>query len=78
MYTLFDSFFYPTRPLVVVVSEERLREAERQQKQIELDSLKARIQEYEKRTAEITAQALVRVEELTKELAALPAAKEAA
>ena len=78
MYTLFDSFFYPTRPVVVVVSEERLREAERQQKQTELDELTARIEAYQKRTNEVVQQAQVRVEELTKELAALPAAKEAA
>jgi uncharacterized protein YlxW (UPF0749 family) len=60
------------------VSEERLREAERQQKQNELDELNRRIEAYEKRTAEVVAQALVRVEELEKDLAALPAAAGAA
>jgi hypothetical protein len=75
MYSLFDSFFYPTRPVVYVVSEERLREAERQQKQDELDDLTRRIEAYEKRTTEVVEQARVRVEELQKELAALPQAK---
>jgi hypothetical protein len=73
MYSLFDSFFYP-RPVVYVVSEERLREAERQQKQVELDDLKGRIEAYEKRTAEVVQQARVRVEELEKELYFSPTA----
>jgi primosomal protein N'' len=73
MYSLFDSFFYP-RPVVYVVSEERLREAERQQKQVELDSLTRQIEMYEARTQEIVSKAKVRIEELQKELAALPAA----
>ena len=39
--SLFDSFFAPTR--VIVVSEERLREAERQAKQEQLEALDNRI-----------------------------------
>jgi primosomal protein N'' len=73
MYSLFDSFFYP-RPVVYVVSEERLREAERQQKQVELDSLTRQVEVYEARTQEVVSKAKIRIEELQKELAALPAA----
>ena len=40
-YSLFDSFFAPTR--VIVVSEERLREAERQARQEQLEALDNRI-----------------------------------
>ena len=40
-YSLFDSFFNP--PTIVVVSEERLQKAEREQKQKQLDSLDERI-----------------------------------
>jgi len=44
MYTsLFDSFFAPTR--VVVVSEERLQQAEREAKENQLKSVEARITE---------------------------------
>ena len=39
--SLFDSFFAPTR--VIVVSEERLREAERQARQEQLEALDNRI-----------------------------------
>ena len=39
--SLFDSFFAPTR--VVVVSEERLREAERQARQEQLEAIDNRI-----------------------------------
>ena len=42
-YSLFDSFFSP--PTIVVVSEERLKEAERKQKQKQLDSLDERIKQ---------------------------------
>jgi hypothetical protein len=40
-HSLFDSFFAPTR--VIVVSEERLREAERQARQEQLEALDNRI-----------------------------------
>ena len=44
MYTsLFDSFFTPTR--VIVVSEERLQQAEREAKENQLKSVEARINE---------------------------------
>tara|TARA_B100000131_G_scaffold40334_1_gene36432 strand:- start:400 stop:609 length:210 start_codon:yes stop_codon:yes gene_type:complete len=42
-YSLFDSFFNP--PTIVVVSEERLKEAEKKQKQKQLDSLNERIKQ---------------------------------
>jgi hypothetical protein len=42
-YSLFDSFFAPTR--VLVVSEERLQQAEREAKQNQLDAIDARIAE---------------------------------
>ena len=42
-YSLFDSFFAPTR--VLVVSEERLQAAEREAKQNQLDAIDARIDE---------------------------------
>ena len=42
-YSLFDSFFNP--PTIVVVSEERLKEAEKKQKQKQLDSLDERIKQ---------------------------------
>ena len=40
-YSLFDSFFRP--PTILVVSEERLQKAEKEQKQKQLDSLDERI-----------------------------------
>ena len=44
MYTsLFDSFFVPTR--VIVVSEERLQQAEREAKENQLKSVESRINE---------------------------------
>ena len=44
MYTsLFDSFFAPTR--VIVVSEERLKQAEREAKENQLKTLETRINE---------------------------------
>ena len=45
-YSLFDSFFAPTR--VLVVSEERLQAAEREAKQNQLDAIDARIDELTK------------------------------
>ena len=45
-YSLFDSFFAPTR--VLVVSEERLQQAEREAKQNQLDAIDARIDELTK------------------------------
>ena len=41
--TLFDSFFNP--PTIVVVSEERLKEAEKKQKQRQLDAVNERIKQ---------------------------------
>ena len=45
-YSLFDSFFAPTR--VLVVSEERLQQAEREAKQNQLDAIDARIEQLSK------------------------------
>ena len=45
-YSLFDTFFAPTR--VIVVSEERLRQAEQEARQNQLDALDARISELSK------------------------------
>jgi len=41
--SLFDSFFNP--PTIVVVSEERLQKAEKEQKQRQLDAVDARIKQ---------------------------------
>jgi len=41
--SLFDSFFNP--PTIVVVSEERLKKAEQEQKQRQLDALDERLQQ---------------------------------
>ncbi|MBO93250.1 MAG: hypothetical protein CMM27_15185 [Rhodospirillaceae bacterium] len=41
--SLFDSFFNP--PTIVVVSEERLQKAEREQKQRQLDAVDARLKQ---------------------------------
>ena len=41
--SLFDSFFNP--PTIVVVSEERLKKAEQEQKQRQLDTLDERIKQ---------------------------------
>ena len=46
MYSLFDSFFAPTR--IVVVSEERLKAAERKAKEDELTAVEVRITELTK------------------------------
>ena len=46
MYSLFDSFFAPTR--VIVVSEERLKQAELEAKQNQLETLDQRIDELTK------------------------------
>ena len=45
-YSLFDSFFAPTR--VIVVSEERLRQAEQEARQNQLDVLDVRIEDLTK------------------------------
>ena len=45
-YSLFDTFFAPTR--VIVVSEERLRQAEQEARQNQLDALDNRICELSK------------------------------
>ena len=42
-YSLFDSFFRP--PTILVVSEERLQKAERDQKQKQLDALDERLKQ---------------------------------
>ncbi len=44
--SLFDSFFAPTR--VIVVSEERLKQAEREARQNQLDAIDVRIEELSK------------------------------
>ena len=45
-YSLFDSFFAPTR--VIVVSEERLVQAEKEARQNQVDALDVRIEELTK------------------------------
>ena len=49
--SLFDSFFSP--PTIVVVSEERLKKAEQEQKQRHLDSLDERIKQLTEYRAEL-------------------------
>jgi len=53
-YSLFDSFFSP--PTIVVVSEERLKKAEQEQKQRQLDSLDERIKQLTEYRAELSKQ----------------------
>ena len=53
-YSLFDSFFAPTR--VLVVSEERLQQAEREAKQNQLDAIDARITELTKYRTSLSAE----------------------
>ena len=65
MYSLFNSFYYPTR--VVVVSEERLREAER----------KARVEELEQVSESIDRLTAYKAE-LEEQVAKLSPAKEEA
>ncbi len=52
--SLFDSFFNP--PTIVVVSEERLQKAEKEQKQRQLDSLDERIKQLTEYRAELAKQ----------------------
>ena len=54
MYSVFDSLFAPTR--VVVVSEERLRQAERELKENQLEVLDTRIDELTKYRLELSKQ----------------------
>ena len=54
MYSLFDSFFAPTR--VVVVSEERLKAAEIKLKQEQIEVIDNRIDELSKYRSEISAE----------------------
>ena len=54
MYSLFDSFFAP--PTIVVVSEERLKKAEQEQKQRQLDSLDERIKQLTEYRSELAKQ----------------------
>ena len=49
--SLFDSFFNP--PTIVVVSEERLKKAEQEQKQRQLDSLDERIKQLKEYRTEL-------------------------
>ena len=50
-YSLFDSFFRP--PTILVVSEERLQKAEKEQKQKQLDSLDERITQLKEYRSEL-------------------------
>ena len=52
--SLFDSYFNP--PTIVVVSEERLQKAEKEQKQRQLDSLDERIKQLTEYRAELAKQ----------------------
>ena len=72
----FDPFFFPTTTRVVVVSEERLREAERKAKQTEVEQLQNRIDAYEKNSQQILAEAREKLEALQGELKALTPATE--
>ena len=54
MYSVFDSLFAPTR--VVVVSEERLRQAERELKENQLEVLDKRIDELTKYRLDLSKQ----------------------
>ena len=65
MYSLFDSFFFPTTR-VIVVSEERLQAAERKAKQEQIEAVEVRIQELTKYK-----------DSLSEDLAKLAPAKEA-
>ncbi len=49
--SLFDSFFSP--PTIVVVSEERLQKAEREQKQRQLDAVDARLKQLREYRSEL-------------------------
>jgi len=49
--SLFDSFFNP--PTIVVVSEERLQKAEKEQKQRQLDALDERIKQLKEYRTEL-------------------------
>tara|TARA_B100001996_G_C18544107_1_gene548134 strand:- start:720 stop:926 length:207 start_codon:yes stop_codon:yes gene_type:complete len=49
--SLFDSFFNP--PTIVVVSEERLQKAEREQKQRQLDAVDARLKQLREYRSEL-------------------------
>ena len=53
-YSLFDSFFAPTR--VVVVSEERLQQAEREARETHLKAIDCRIEELTKYRNSLAAQ----------------------
>ena len=50
-YSLFDSFF--RQPTILVVSEERLQKAEKEQKQKQLDSLDERIKQLKEYRTEL-------------------------
>ena len=54
MYSLFDSFFAPTR--VIVVSEERLKQAEQEAKENQLKVIDTRIDELTKYRLEVQAE----------------------
>ena len=53
-HSLFDSFFCPTR--VIVVSEERLKQAELEARQNQVDALDERIEELTKYRTSLSAQ----------------------
>ena len=54
MYTLFDSFF--TQPTILVVSEERLQQAEREARENQLKVLDNRIEELNKYRISLSAE----------------------
>ena len=53
-YSLFDSFFRP--PTILVVSEERLQKAEKEQKQKQLDALDERLKQLTEYRSELAKQ----------------------
>jgi hypothetical protein len=73
---LFDSLFYPSTTHVIVVSEERLKAVEREQKKREVEDLRERIEAFEKKAEMEVSQAKTRLVELEKEVMALEPAKE--
>ena len=61
---------------MIVVSEERLKAVEREQKKREVEDLRERIDAFEKKAANEVSQAKTRLVELEKEVMALEPAKE--
>ena len=63
-YSLFDSFFRP--PTILVVSEERLQKAEKEQKQKQLDALDERLKQLDLETKQKIAGAQIGADIISK------------